>query len=125
MNIGEKIGIYTKQANISIRQLALEADLNYNTLYAFVKRGGKKLPDEQIVKIAKVLGISENTLKNGDEIEEARTEAEILLNTTINAIVGESSGKEREDKIYLINSFLEANSSLIKNIYRKLEDKRN
>lgn len=123
MNIGEKIGIYAKQANISIRQLALEADLNYNTLYAFVKRGGKKLPDKQITKIAKVLGINENALKNVDDIEDIPTEAEILLNTTIKAIVGESSGKERDNKLYLINSFLEANSSLIKSIYKKLEEK--
>lgn len=121
MTLGEKIGYFAKQKNISLRRLALESGINYNSLYAFVKRGGERLPDESIENIANVLEIKKKTLISEELVVDRKevnlTEAEAKLQATISSIVGLSTGKEREEKLYLINTFLETNAGLIKEVY--------
>ena len=126
MNVGEKIGYYAKQKNITIRRLASESGINYNTLYAIVSRKSNKVSDDNLKKIAAILEIPIEQFDTDASLTEteAPTEAEIKLSATISSIVGLSTGKEREDKLFLINSFLEANTGLIKNIYSAMSAKK-
>ena len=120
MTLGEKIEYCAKQKHISLRQLAQESSINYNTLYSFVKRGGKKLPSDSIIRLSEALGMKPEEL-TGDELPPSSpSDAEITLGLTISSIVGNRIGKEREDVLYLINSFLEKDGSLINSIYKKL-----
>lgn len=119
MNLGKKIELYAKHANISIRQLAMTTGINYNTLYAFVKRNGQKLPQEKIFKIAKALGVNEQCFLAGTYVE--YTESDLTLQSTINDIVGECNSKQREDRLLIINDFLESNIDFIKQLITVLE----
>lgn len=125
MTIGEKIGIYAKQKNISLRQLAAESEINYSTLRSIVTRKSERVSAEYIRSLAAALEIPESALTEDVIISEAapKSEAEMKLEATINAIVGLSEGQEKEDKIYLINDILEANSSLIRNIFNALNER--
>lgn len=122
MSIGEKIKQYASLKKISLRRLASEAEINYNTLYALISRKSNSISIDNINKIAKVLGIPAEALLGTDNsvIESDITDADIKLATTINAIIGVSKGEERENKLYLINSFLEADADLIENIYEAI-----
>ena len=126
MTIGEKIGFYAKQKNITLRRLASESEINYNTLYAIVSRKSNRVSDENLIKIAEVLEIPVEQFGADASVTEsdAPTDAEIKLSATISSIIGLSTGKEKEDKLYLINSFLEANAGLIKNIYAAMSTKK-
>lgn len=126
MTIGEKIGYYAKQKNMTLRRLASESDINYNTLYAIVSRKSNKVSDENLKNIASVLEIPIEQFGTDASVTELETpsEAEIKLSATISSIVGLSTGKEKEEKLYLVNSFLEANSGLIKDIYSALSAKK-
>lgn len=119
MTLGEKIEVYAKNNNISLRQLALESSINYNTLYAFVKRGGKTLTEESLRNVASALGISPEQLTSDEiSIEERPSEATIALNLTISSIIGQLTGGEAERMLYTINTFLEEQAHLIKLMYR-------
>ncbi|WP_022775117.1 helix-turn-helix domain-containing protein [Butyrivibrio sp. AE2015] len=123
MNIGEKIGYYAKQKKITLRRLAIESGINYNTLYAIVTRNSNRVSVENIKSIAGVLGIPAEDLETDTPLREFEelSDAELKLSATINSIVGLSTGKDKEDKLYLINSFLEAQSELISNCYSAMK----
>jgi len=123
MNVGEKIGYYAKQKKVTLRRLASESGINYNTLYAIVSRNSNRVSDENIKSIAKVLGIPAEDLETDTPLREVAelSDAELKLSATINSIVGLSTGKDKEDKLYLINSFLEAQSALISDCYNAMK----
>ena len=109
MTTGELIGKIAEEKGINLRQLAISANINYSTLYAIVKRGSQNISREFLKKIADVLEVSEDYLRQAKPIDTVMTEAELRILHTINGIVGIVDKEEREEKLYYINSFLEAN----------------
>lgn len=57
MQTGEIIGNLSKEQGINLRQLAIKAEVPYNTLYAIVKRKSSRVDTETLIKIAKALGV--------------------------------------------------------------------
>ena len=127
MTKGELIGVCAKARGMSLRQLAAEADINYNTLYSAVTRKSNRISNDAIKKIAKVLEYPESRFIDEDlpafSEKEEESEAMERVMTTIDSIIGLSEGKEREEKLYLINDFLESNSLLIRRIHETLKEK--
>lgn len=58
MSIGERIGLFAREKGINLRQLAIKADISYNTLYSIVKRKSSRVDYETMQKIADALEIS-------------------------------------------------------------------
>ena len=121
MSLGERIEHFAKVKHISLRQLALESSINYNTLYSFVKRGGSRLPEDSLNSIAQALGITAEELEGENPSEKKLSDAGIALAMTIGGIVGDLTGEERDNMVLLINSFLKANTGFIRGIYDKLK----
>lgn len=63
-SIGERIGAIAKRNNISLRQLAIKADVPYTTLYAIVTRKSNRVKRETLEKIAIALDIPLQDLFN-------------------------------------------------------------
>ena len=57
MKPGEKIGKLAQDQGISLRKLAITADVPYNTLYAIVKRKSERVDVGTLMSIAKALGV--------------------------------------------------------------------
>jgi transcriptional regulator with XRE-family HTH domain len=57
LQTGEIIGNLSKEQGINLRQLAIKAEVPYNTLYAIVKRKSSRVDTETLIKIAKALGV--------------------------------------------------------------------
>lgn len=123
MTTGELIGKTAAEKGINLRQLAISADINYSTLYAIVKRGSQNVNHEILVRVARVLCVPVSYLKQSGLPDEAITEAEIQIHNTINGIVGLAVGEEREEMLYYINSFLEANRNFLESSYRAIKRK--
>lgn len=58
MSIGERIGLFASEKGINLRQLAIKADISYNTLYSIVKRKSSRVDYETMQKIADALEVS-------------------------------------------------------------------
>ena len=59
-----KIGIMAKDQGISLRQLAINAGIPYNTLYAIVKRKSTRIEPDTLQAIADALGVTLAELTN-------------------------------------------------------------
>lgn len=57
MKTGEIIGELARKKNINLRQLAIKADVPYNTLYAIVKRKSDRINPGTLQRIADALGV--------------------------------------------------------------------
>lgn len=57
MKTGEIIGELARKKNINLRQLAIKADVPYNTLYAIVKRKSDRIDPGTLQRIADALGV--------------------------------------------------------------------
>ena len=64
MKTGELIGIMAKDQGISLRQLAINAGIPYNTLYAIVKRKSTRIEPDTLQAIADALGVTLAELTN-------------------------------------------------------------
>ena len=96
----------------------MESSVNYNTLYSFVRRGGRKLSRKSLNSIARTLGVLPEELEGKSEVSRlVGADAELWL--TIGDIIGDLEGEERDGMIRFINSFLEANADFIMSVYRK------
>lgn len=62
MNTGEIIGLFAEQRGLNLRQLAINAEIPYNTVYAIVKRKSKRIDSETLQRIAAALGVSVDSL---------------------------------------------------------------
>lgn len=58
MSIGEKIEYKAKEKGMSLRKVAIESGMSYNSLYSFVKNKRNRIDPTTLSKIAKVLGTS-------------------------------------------------------------------
>lgn len=124
MTVGEKIQREAALKGYNIRQLALSAEVNYSTLYAIIKRKSKNVDPTILERIAEVLDVTPEYFLDSVEHRIELTDAELVVLETISGICGIKEGKEREDMLYLINDFLEANHKFLTNIYNVLLEKK-
>lgn len=76
MGTGELIGIMAQEKNISLRQLAINAGIPYNTLYAIVRRKSNRIEPSTTARIAAALEVPVSALVgSSDELQ-----AEVLKN---------------------------------------------
>lgn len=76
MKPGEIIGILAEMRGINLRQLAIKANIPYNTLYAIVKRKSERIEIETLQRIANALELHISTLVGYFADGEADTESD-------------------------------------------------
>ena len=73
MKTGEKIAKAAKAKGINLHQLALKANVPYNTLYAIVRRKSGKVDTDIIKRIADVFGVHYLDLYNDEDVDLIKT----------------------------------------------------
>ena len=74
MGTGKRIGNECKRQGLTLRQLAIKADVPYSTLYSAVKRDSDGMTLELLKRISHALNISLYSLADFDLASEAVTE---------------------------------------------------
>ena len=82
MSIGEKIGELTLAEGMNLRQLAIKADVPYNTVYVLVKRSSNRIEWETLEKIAAALGVSAQDLRGCAEMPEVSDVAHLSVSVS-------------------------------------------
>lgn len=82
MSIGEKIGELALAEGMNLRQLAIKADVPYNTVYALVKRSSNRIEWETLEKIAAALGVSAQDLRGCAEMPEVSDVAHLSVSVS-------------------------------------------
>ena len=72
MGVGNRIAQQCVNNGLSVRQLALKADIPYSTLYSAIKRDSNGIDTATIKKIASALGVSWYELLSDDPEEQAK-----------------------------------------------------
>lgn len=72
MGVGNRIAQQCVNKGLSVRQLALKADIPYSTLYSAIKRDSNGIDTATIKKIASALGVSWYELLSDDPEEQAK-----------------------------------------------------
>lgn len=72
MGVGNRIAQQCVNKGLSVRQLALKADIPYSTLYSAIKRDSNGIDTATIKKIASALGVSWYELLSDDPHEQAQ-----------------------------------------------------
>lgn len=62
MSIGQKIRMEAKKQNLNFKQLAIKADISYNSLYSIIKRDSQGIQAMSLYKIAKALEVPMESL---------------------------------------------------------------
>lgn len=62
MSIGQKIRMEAKKQNLNFKQLAIKADISYNSLYSIIKRDSQGVQAMSLYKIAKALEVPMESL---------------------------------------------------------------
>ena len=118
MKTGELIGTIAKERGVSLRRLAIDAGVPYNTLYAIVKRKSTRIEPETLQRIAATLKVSTAYLQGWDDavseleavgmsIEDIATEMNIPVERIMEIINSEEpSSTEAAEKIIRVASLL-------------------
>ena len=115
MNTGEAIGILAKEKGFNLRQLAVKAEVPYNTLYAIVKRKSSRIDGRTLSRIASALEVSIEDLEpftpkvmhlgaNEGWVVNSRFEG-IVTTRMVDADTREARKAAKEDAIRLLKSF--------------------
>ena len=62
MTVGERVKTLAKKKGISLRKLAKQANLSYNTVYSITRRGSERVAPDTISRLANALGVNVNEL---------------------------------------------------------------
>ncbi len=62
MSIGQKIRMEAKKQHLNFKQLAIKADISYNSLYSIIKRDSQGIQAMSLYKIAKALEVPMESL---------------------------------------------------------------
>lgn len=62
MTVGERVKILAEKQGISLRELAKQANLSYNTVYSIARRGSERVAPDTISRLANALGVNANEL---------------------------------------------------------------
>ena len=77
MKAGEKIAKAAKAKGMNLHQLAVKADVPYNTLYAIVRRKSGKIDASIIKRLADVLDVHYFDLYNDEDVDLIKTGVDI------------------------------------------------
>lgn len=64
MGIGKNIKRLAKEKNMTIKQVAIQSDINLDTLYSITKKDDVSLKPDMVKKLTKTLGCSTDQLLN-------------------------------------------------------------
>lgn len=131
MTVGERIETLVKSEGTNLRQLAIRADVPYNTVYAIVRRNSDRIQWETLERIADALGTTPSALKGEIESAKRKKSRKILSQEEIDRQISEAEQEHTacleklcfdptmpdEDypaRIRYVTSFIEKNSDTLK-----------
>ena len=88
MGVGNRIEALCADKGLSIRKLALKADVPYSTLYSAIKRDSNGIDTDTLKKIAAALGVEWYELISDNPHEQAA-----MVNQRINEVVESLNGQ--------------------------------
>lgn len=94
MTVGERVKILAEKQGISLRELAKQANLSYNTVYSIARRGSERVAPDTISRLANALGVNVNELTADASIRVSSAPEMVELQQKVAA--GEATEEERE-----------------------------
>ena len=79
MTVGERVKIIAEKQGISLKELAKQANLSYNTVYSITRRGSERVAPDTISRLANALGVNVNELTADASIRVSPPVALLLL----------------------------------------------
>ena len=74
MSIGQKIRMEAKKQNLNFKQLAIKAEISYNSLYSIIKRDSQGVRAVSLYKVDRALNVSMESLLDKAAIQTELTE---------------------------------------------------
>lgn len=112
MTVGERVKILAEKQGISLRELAKQANLSYNTVYSITRRGSERVAPDTISRLANALGVNVNELTADASIRVNSAPEMVELQQKVAA--GQATEQEKQ-------TWLEANLQGLKRMQHSIE----
>lgn len=112
MTVGERVKILAEKQGISLRELAKQANLSYNTVYSIARRGSERVAPDTISRLANALGVNVNELTADASIRVNGAPEMVELQQKVAA--GQATEQEQQ-------AWLEANLQGLKRMQHSIE----
>lgn len=112
MTVGERVKILAEKQGISLRELAKQANLSYNTVYSITRRGSERVAPDTISRLANALGVNVNELTADASIRVNSAPEMVELQQKVAA--GQATEQEKQ-------AWLEANLQGLKRMQHSIE----
>lgn len=112
MTVGERVKTLAKKKGISLRKLAKQANLSYNTVYSITRRGSERVAPDTISRLANALGVNVNELTANASIRVKSAPEMVELQQKVAA--GQATEQEKQ-------AWLEANLKGLERMQHSIE----
>jgi transcriptional regulator with XRE-family HTH domain len=112
MTVGERVKIIAEKQGISLKELAKQANLSYNTVYSITRRGSERVAPDTISRLANALGVNVNELTADASIRVNSAPEMVELQQKVAA--GQATEQEKQ-------AWLEANLQGLKRMQHSIE----
>lgn len=112
MTVGERVKIIAEKQGISLKELAKQANLSYNTVYSITRRGSERVAPDTISRLANALGVNVNELTADASIRVNSAPEMVELQQKVAA--GQATEREKQ-------AWLEANLQGLKRMQHSIE----
>lgn len=112
MTVGERVKIIAEKQGISLKELAKQANLSYNTVYSITRRGSERVAPDTISRLANALGVNVNELTADASIRVHSAPEMVELQQKVTA--GQATEQEKQ-------AWLEANLLGLKRMQHSIE----
>lgn len=112
MTVGERVKIIAEKQGISLKELAKQANLSYNTVYSITRRGSERVAPDTISRLANALGVNANELTADASIRVNSAPEMVELQQKVAA--GQATEQEKQ-------AWLEANLQGLKRMQHSIE----
>lgn len=112
MTVGERVKIIAEKQGISLKELAKQANLSYNTVYSITRRGSERVAPDTISRLANALGVNVNELTADASIRVNSAPEMVELQQKVTA--GQATEQEKQ-------AWLEANLLGLKRMQHSIE----
>ena len=112
MTVGERVKIIAEKQGISLKELAKQANLSYNTVYSITQRGSERVAPDTISRLANALGVNVNELTADASIRVNSAPEMVELQQKVAA--GQATEQEKQ-------AWLEANLQGLKRMQHSIE----
>lgn len=112
MTVGERVKIIAEKQGISLKELAKQANLSYNTVYSITRRGSERVAPDTISRLANALGVNVNELTADASIRVNSAPEMVELQQKVAA--GQATEQEKQ-------AWLEANLQCLKRMQHSIE----